>query len=279
MGITKYKNNIQISKHFNSSEFKCPHCGEVIISNELINKLEQIFNYVNASKCIISSGYRCPTYDKKENGFVGKHGVGLACDCAFYDNVNNVISSKIICCLAYELKFTGIAYIDENYVHLDIRNEGKYYGDERKGNSSYWVNPYTYFNVNPNDISKYLNGASKKNEIKYQVHGLGKNWYSNVCKGTNDYAGVFGIPIDAVYIDNLEYRVRLKNKWLSSVHGRIDYAGIFGNEITALAIKGASYRVHIKNGYWLPWVDGYNINDFNNGYAGNGMVIDAIQIR
>ena len=39
------------------------------------------------------------------------------------------------------------------------------------------------------------------------------------------------------------------------------------------------YRVHIKGGGWLPYVTGYNKNDVNNGYAGNGKVIDAIEIK
>ena len=28
----------------------------------------------------------------------------------------------------------------------------------------------------------------------------------------------------------------------------------------------------------MPWVTGYNWNDHNNGYAGNGQAIDAIQV-
>ena len=56
--------NKQLSPHFNSSEFICPHCKTVKISTKLIEKLEELFKTVNASKCIISSGYRCPTYDK-----------------------------------------------------------------------------------------------------------------------------------------------------------------------------------------------------------------------
>lgn len=101
MEIKKYKNNIQISKHFNSNEFRCPHCGDIVISSELVNKLEQIFNKVNASKCIISSGYRCSIYDKMENGFAGMHSIGLACNCVFYDKNNSIIPSKIICCVVY----------------------------------------------------------------------------------------------------------------------------------------------------------------------------------
>ena len=38
------------------------------------------------------------------------------------------------------------------------------------------------------------------------------------------------------------------------------------------------YQVHVIGGGWLPWVTGYNWNDFNNGYAGNGQAIDAIRV-
>jgi len=61
-----------------------------------------------------------------------------------------------------------------------------------------------------------------------------------------------------------------------------DYAGINGRAITDIAIKVTSgtvkYRVHIKGGCWLPYVTGFNIYDGNNGYAGNGKPIDAIEV-
>ena len=85
--------------------------------------------------------------------------------------------------------------------------------------------------------------------------------------------------MDGLYIDNYTYRVKTNGKWLSEVNGRNDYAGILGQAITAIAIKGCTYRVHIKGDNWLGWVNGYNINDYKNGYAGNGKIIDAIQIK
>ena len=33
-----------------------------------------------------------------------------------------------------------------------------------------------------------------------------------------------------------------------------------------------------SEGRWLPWVSGYDINDFYNGYAGNHTPVDAIQV-
>lgn len=67
---------------------------------------------------------------------------------------------------------------------------------------------------------------------------------------------------------------------MPAVKGRSDFAGILGKPITDVAIKGKTYRVHNKTkNYWLAWTNGYNIKDKENGYAGNGSVIDAIQIK
>lgn len=269
----------KITTHFHSTEFKCPHCGNIKIDENLINKLEHIFSKLNASKCIVSSGYRCPTYDKRENGFAGRHSEGLAMDCVFYDKSNKIIPSKIVICVAYDLgELNGIAKINNNYTHLDNRSGSAYRGDETRGNSSYWTNPYSYFGVSKADVAKYTGEVI--NTINYQSHGLKTKWYPNVKKGdTNNYAGVFGITMDGLYIDDLEYRVRVNGRWLPAVVGRNDYAGLLGQAITDIAIKNATYRVHIKGGSWLSWVNGYNINNSNNGYAGDGRIIDAIQIK
>ncbi len=73
-----------------------------------------------------------------------------------------------------------------------------------------------------------------------------------------------------------------KGKWLPKVKNLEDYAGLKGVSITDVAIKvsngSVKYRVHIKNGDWLPYVTGYDANDHVNGYAGNGSVIDAIEV-
>lgn len=266
----------QITPHFHSSEFKCPHCNKIYIEEQFVNKLETLFNALHASKCIISSGYRCPTYDKQIGGFVGRHAEGLAADCIFYDKNGNIIPSKIVICVAWDLGiFNGIAKINDNYVHLDNRKNGTYHGDETIGNGSYWTNPYSYFGVTKAEVEKYTGPIN----IKYQSHGLNTKWYPNVIKGSNDYAGVFGVSVDGLYIDSLKYRVKTSGRWLPEVVGRSDYAGILGQPITDVAIQGATYRVHVKGGNWLPWVNGYNINNFDNGYAGNGKIIDAIQIK
>lgn len=79
------------------------------------------------------------------------------------------------------------------------------------------------------------------------------------------------------------YRVKTKKHgWLPEVKDWNDYAGYENSDITDFALKVSDgtvkYRVHILGGGWLPYVTGYNIKDDNNGYAGNGKTIDAIEI-
>lgn len=82
---------------------------------------------------------------------------------------------------------------------------------------------------------------------------------------------------------DIYYRVRVGSRWLPEVKNLEDYAGNENQIITGLAVKisdgsGIKYRVHNMYSGWLPYVTGYNINDFDNGYAGNGGNIDCIEI-
>jgi hypothetical protein len=141
-----------------------------------------------------------------------------------------------------------------------------------------------------------LKKKSKKTEkeedvsVEYQVYtNEGKRWLPKV-NGLEDYAGIYGKTIGAVYAKltkgNIYYRVHLKgNKWLPEVKNREDYAGICGLKIDGLAMrtdtgKKIKYAVHLKSkNRWLPFVTGYNVNDKENGYAGIlGQEIDGIRI-
>lgn len=202
--------SLQYSKHFNTSEFKCTHCGKIKISEKLIDNLETLFSKLHASKCIISSGYRCNTYDKQIGGFLGQHNKGLACDCIYYDEFNNPIPAKIVSCVAMDLElFNGIAPTNNpNYTHLDIRTTGYYHGDEQRGNDNYWTDPYTYFNVSKEEVSKYTHEVVESTNNDYRTlydmnvrYGAGDNYGIKLVKeltidgkknalftGENDYA-------------------------------------------------------------------------------------------
>ena len=82
---------------------------------------------------------------------------------------------------------------------------------------------------------------------------------------------------------NVYYRVKTKKYgWLPEVKNLNDYAGWKDDPIIDVAVKvdkgSIKYQVHNKKGNWLPYVTGYNIKDFNNGYAGNDKEIDLVKI-
>lgn len=89
-------------------------------------------------------------------------------------------------------------------------------------------------------------------------------------------------PVTSNKVD-ITYAVKIEGgRILPEVKNLSDYAGIENKKITDVAIKvnkgSIKYQVHVLGGGWLPWVTGYNWNDHNNGYAGNGKPIDAIRV-
>lgn len=78
------------------------------------------------------------------------------------------------------------------------------------------------------------------------------------------------------------YRAKT-DRWWDEVHDTDDWAGAGDDQaITGIAIGVSEgyvrYQVHLLNGGWLPEVDGYDIDDDENGYAGNGRTpIDALK--
>lgn len=290
--------NKYLSKHFQVKEFASFGNGKlysdtILIDDELVNKLEYIFNTLRASKCIISSGYRTRECDIAVGGSgQGQHVNGRAADCCYYDKQGKPIPSKIVCCVAWDIhELNGIARIDNNYVHLDNRKGSTYYGDEPRGNSSYWTNPYEYFGVTKAEVAKYTGGEvpSENVYITYQIWDDVKNaWLPNVTN-SNDFAGVFGHDVCCIYananIGNVYYKVHVKgSNWLPEVMNRNDFAGLYNKPIDGFMIKSnkvsLKYRVHIRReNRWLGWVTGYNTDDGINGFAGIiGQEIDGIQI-
>lgn len=82
---------------------------------------------------------------------------------------------------------------------------------------------------------------------------------------------------------NVYYQVKTqKDGWLPMVKNLDDYAGYDNQPIIGVMVrvdKGyIKYQVHVKGGNWLGWVDGYDVNDYYNGWAGNNNAIDCIRI-
>lgn len=139
-----------------------------------------------------------------------------------------------------------------------------------------------------NDKNKALNYSTKSDEMLLTVH----RWFDNKsCPGDWLYNRLGNLAKQVtkqlggkVEKPTLTYRVYADGKWYSEVKGLSNIAGRKKQAISAVAVKvskgNIKYRVHLLNGDWLDWVDGYDINDSNNGYAGiKGKVIDAIQVE
>lgn len=139
-----------------------------------------------------------------------------------------------------------------------------------------------------NDKNNALNYSTKSDEMLLTVH----RWFDNkACPGDWLYNRLGDLAKQVteqlggkVEKPTLTYRVYADGKWYGEVKGLSNIAGRKKQAISAVAVKVSKgdikYRVHLLNGDWLDWVDGYDINDSNNGYAGIlGKVIDAIQVE
>lgn len=154
MAINTYnaQDKTQISEHFNAKEFRCK-CGKdhsFKVDSALIEQLEKLYSKLNASKCIITSGFRCQAHDKAVGGSgTGQHTKGKAADTCFYGKDGKPISSKLVSCAAQDLGFGGIANINAAYTHthLDTRTGKKYFGDETKGFQTVTTDFYKYYKI------------------------------------------------------------------------------------------------------------------------------------
>ena len=148
------------------------------------------------------------------------------------------------------------------------------------------------------EVNKRLTGeetnpttpTAEKISVIYQVwEDVGNRWLPEVTDLT-DYAGLYGKDVCCVYArltsGNIFYKVHYTGGyWLPEVKNREDYAGLFNKPIDGLMMrtdtgKTIKYAVHLRReNRWLPFVSGYDADDFANGYAGIlGQEIDGIKI-
>lgn len=175
----KFTSVEKLSPNFCVSEFRCK-CGgahNILIDTVLVDRLQKLVNVLGASKAVITSGYRCSAHDRAVGGNgAGQHTKGTAADVVFYDKSGKPISTKIVACKAQDIGFNGIANIDSTYqyIHLDVRTAGKWYGDEVKGTgSSVTSDFYSYYGIERADSSiKALQTALNTYGARLTVDGI-----------------------------------------------------------------------------------------------------------
>lgn len=124
----KKSENKQLSKHFNSKEFecKCKVCDEQIVSEVLLEKLEQVRERYG-KPISVTSGYRCPDHNKTIGGKPGSsHMSGLAVDISpSIITLDDLDSLYEICYNIFDNIGDGRA---KKFIHVDVRepkNNGK----------------------------------------------------------------------------------------------------------------------------------------------------------
>ena len=164
-GNTKCSTHTKVREMASKSGNKL-YSDKVLIDDTLMTMIEKLFAKLQCSKYLISSGYRTPEHD---NG-AGQHTTGKAVDACFYGKDGNIIPAQIVCCVAQDLGFKGIANISRNYkyVHLDMRSAGTYKGDEIKSYNTVTKNFYDYFNISKAEVEKYT-GREKVEYFKKYI--------------------------------------------------------------------------------------------------------------
>lgn len=134
---------MQITAHFDDSEFKCKcGCGVCKTNKKFVERLEQLHKALNAKSIVVTSGYRCPKHSVAVGGYANDaHVRGFAADIIAYKQDGTLYSASTIAHEAENLKFGGIGIISNTACHVDTRDENPFdnkhwWGDERTGNNN-----------------------------------------------------------------------------------------------------------------------------------------------
>jgi len=110
-------NDIELTEYFSLYEFQCPCCKRVMLSPDLLVRLNHLRMVIN-KPIYINSGYRCKEENHKVGGVTGSyHLKGMAADI----HIKDYLLYDLLL-YAQEIGFTGIGFYEkENFLHLDVR--------------------------------------------------------------------------------------------------------------------------------------------------------------
>lgn len=153
--VRKLGKNYKVSEHFALGEFQCSDGSDIVkIDSNLLAFLEKLRAFGGFTIDVVS-GYRTSSYNRKIGGASkSTHTQGYAADIKVKKD-GKFVSGKLICCIAKDLGFNGVALIKGTgySVHVDTANR-IYRGDENYGygNNVPNGNFYKYFNISKSQV-------------------------------------------------------------------------------------------------------------------------------
>lgn len=172
MAVKTYQENsrVQLSKNFNSYEFRCGlgspcSCSTVLIDDKLVEYLQKIRDHFG-KPITITSAYRCSSYNKRIGGATGSyHSKGMACDI-----VVSGVSPAEVAKYAESIGILGIGLYqtdaDGHFVHIDTRTTKSFwYGQAQAYRSTFGGKPVTNTSISTNTNTNTNTGTSANTSV------------------------------------------------------------------------------------------------------------------
>lgn len=215
MAVKTYQENdrVQLSKNFNSYEFRCGlgspcSCSTILIDDKLVEYLQMIRDHFGKS-VTITSAYRCTSYNKKIGGATSSyHSRGMACDI-----VVSGVTPREVAKYAESIGILGIGLYetssDGHFVHIDTRTTKSFWYGQGQAYRSTFGGATSINNVTSNtstSTSSTSTSATTSTVLKYgssgdKVKKLQKNLISlGYSLGNSGADGDYGSLTEAAVI-------------------------------------------------------------------------------
>lgn len=190
MAVKTYQENskVQLSKNFNSYEFRCGlgrscSCSTILIDDKLVEYLQKIRDHFGKA-ITITSAYRCPSYNKSISSGTGSYHVkGMAADI-----VVSGVTPREVAKYAESIGILGIGLYetsaDGHFVHIDTRTtKAFWYGQGQAYRSTFGGSTNTNNNSSSTSSStssgyKTLSSGSRGSAVKELQEKLNSLDYS-----------------------------------------------------------------------------------------------------
>ncbi len=200
---------VKLSNNFNSNEFDCHGngcCSQTLINETLVEYLQKIREHFG-KPITITSGYRCPTHNRRIGGATGsRHSKGDAADI-----VVSGVSSREVAKYAESVGIKGIGLYetasDGHFTHIDTRTTKSFwYGQAESPRSTFGGSSVTSSNSSSSTtiLSNGSHGDAVK-ELQEKLNSLGYdcgivdgNYGSNTADAVRDFQRKNCLTIDGI---------------------------------------------------------------------------------